>query len=744
MPAKILSTAFLTAFLDARSRTLPAGLASLCLAAAPALGQAAADESTDPTAATTADTADTDTASAADPPPVFSFDPILVTATRTEKPLFDVPAIAELITAQNIDDAKYRTLPDALRHVPGVMVQKTGHGQGSPFIRGFTGFRNLLLIDGIRLNNSVFRDGPNQYWNTIDPHSISHMEIVKGPSSVLYGSDAIGGTVNVFTKGANTYADGFQTGGRGYYRISSAERSHTLRGELSLSWDHSLGLYGGGTYREYGDLEAGSGRQPMTGYNEFDSDFKLEHFFNPDTRFVFAHQRIDLDDAWRTHQTIFGRSFEGTTVGSDQRRVLNQNRELTYAQFHAENVDSFIDTARISVSYQTQQEDRDRIRSDGRRDLQGFDVDTFGVWAQFETESSFGHWTYGVEYYRDTVDSFRRDFNADGSLNAVQIQGPVADDATYDLVGVYIQNDLPVTDELDVILGGRFTFAQTDANNVADPASSGQISISEDFDSLVGSARFLYRLDQDEHWNLFGGVSQGFRAPNLSDLTRLDTARTNEIETPSPGLDPEDFIAYEIGVKTRYENFFAQASYFYTDFENMIIRQPTGMIIDGDNEVTKRNSGAGFVHGVELQANWRLNSNFSAFGSVAWLEGEVDTYPTSAPDLVREPLSRLMPMTGHLGVRWDAPERDCWLESVVSIADRQDRLSSSDLADTQRIPPGGTPGYATLSFRGGWQVNHDLSLTGAIVNVTDEDYRIHGSGVNEPGINLILGVEYTF
>jgi len=103
--------------------------------------------------------------------------------------------------------------------VPGVMVQKTGHGQGSPYIRGFTGFRTLLMIDGIRLNNAVFRDGPNQYWNTVDPFSIERLEVVKGPSSVLYGSDAIGGTVNVITRGpggeTTALGDRARIGGRG-------------------------------------------------------------------------------------------------------------------------------------------------------------------------------------------------------------------------------------------------------------------------------------------------------------------------------------------------------------------------------------------------------------------------------------------------------------------------------------------------------------------------------------------------
>ena len=93
-----------------------------------------------------------------------------------------------------------RTLPEAFRELPGVHVQKTSNGQGSPFIRGFTGFRTLALIDGVRFNNSTFREGPNQYWSNIDAMSLDHLELIPGQGSVLYGSDAIGGTMNVFTR----------------------------------------------------------------------------------------------------------------------------------------------------------------------------------------------------------------------------------------------------------------------------------------------------------------------------------------------------------------------------------------------------------------------------------------------------------------------------------------------------------------------------------------------------------------
>jgi hemoglobin/transferrin/lactoferrin receptor protein len=99
---------------------------------------------------------------------------------------------------------------------------------------------------------------------------------------------------------------------------------------------------------------------------------------------------------------------------------------------------------------------------------------------------------------------------------------------------------------------------------------------------------------------------------------------------------------------------------------------------------------------------------------------------------------------GNVGLRWDHPDGKLWAEGVVTVAEEQDRLSSSDRADNQRIPPGGTPGYTVLTLRGGWQVYRDLKLSLALENVTDEDYRIHGSGLNEPGRNFVLAADWKF
>lgn len=254
-------------------------------------------------------------------------DEIVISATRDSKTSLEVPFSTALIDEEEIlIEMVPRTLPETLRYQPSVLVQKTAHGQGSPFIRGFTAYRNLLLIDGVRLNNSVFRDGPNQYWGTIDIYSVSRMELVRGPGSALYGSDAIGGTLSVFTRGSQDMRPDRNWDSRLYTRISSAEESFTGRLETMGRLTDQLTMTLGVTAKDYGELEGGRevGTQKTTDYDEFDWDVKFEYAFTPDRTLVLAHQGVQLNDAWRTHKTIYGIDWEGLSVGSEFSRILDQ------------------------------------------------------------------------------------------------------------------------------------------------------------------------------------------------------------------------------------------------------------------------------------------------------------------------------------------------------------------------------------------------------------------------------------
>jgi hemoglobin/transferrin/lactoferrin receptor protein len=205
-------------------------------------------------------------------------------------------------------------------------------------------------------------------------------------------------------------------------------------------------------------------------------------------------------------------------------------------------------------------------------------------------------------------------------------------------------------------------------------------------------------------------------------------------------LDAEKFVTFELGIKLAGGKWNSQLSLFYTDMDDLIMPTPTGRTIDGQNEITKRNSGQGFIKGIELQGRYQVTDAWSLFGNLTLLDGEVDSYPTSDTALVREPLSRLMPATVHLGGRWQPAAANYWLEGLLNVADSQEKLSTRDRADTDRIPPGGTPGYSTLTIRGGWQFSEHLKMSWSLSNLLDEDYRIHGSGLNEAGRNLVISI----
>lgn len=175
-----------------------------------------------------------------------------------------------------------------------------------------------------------------------------------------------------------------------------------------------------------------------------------------------------------------------------------------------------------------------------------------------------------------------------------------------------------------------------------------------------------------------------------------------------------------------------------------IIAVPTGAVVSGLREVTKRNAGEGWIQGVEVSGRVDLGLGLTFRATFTWQEGELDAYPAGPTTRVTEPVSRLMPLTGLAALRWEGDGGRWWAEVAGTVAGRQDRLSSGDRLDIERFPPGGTPGYDVYTVRGGWRPHGRVGLTVAVENVADRDYRVHGSGLNEPGRNVVVSADFRF
>ena len=664
----------------------------------------------------------------------------------------DTPYTVDVITEAFIQENSRRTLPEALQFTPGVLVQKTAYGHGSPFIRGFTGRQNLLLVDDVRLNNSLFRGGPVQYWNTVDPFSLDRIELIKSQGSVLYGSDAIGGTLNAFTKSSNFQfeeAEQFFNHGMGYYEYrSNGEGSHIGRLETSFGVGEKFGVMLGVTGKDYGDIrDSGVGLMQNTGYPEQDLDLRFDMALSPNTTLTVLHQNVNQGDVWRWHSTIYnpGWQHDGHVAapGTYKSRIYDQERSLTYIKVAGEDPDeaAWISRWSATLSYQTGRDSESQDRSAARVDrrYQIAEVDTLGFDLSFESPLADGALVYGLDYYQDSVDaSGYRDRGA--GMTYDPSFRPVADDSEYDLFGAYAQYVWRPSERFELTGGGRYTYADAELGRYYDAtAAADRFGATRSWDDFTGSLRALYRIN--DCWNLYGGVSQAFRAPNLDDLSGNLTTRSGTPNLGSVSVEPEEFVTWELGARHTTSTRYFNAAIFYTDVSDAITSVPSAA---GSPVSVTTNGQDGYVYGIELEGSWEFTPGWVVSGFVAWQDGQTETPVFFGGPVVDQYASRMLPLSGSIALRWTHPSDRLWIEGRVLAAAEQDRLTAADLGDTQRIPTGGTPGYVVAMLHAGWQATDHLELTCGLENLTDEDYRNHGSGQNEPGFNAIVGAKVTW
>jgi hemoglobin/transferrin/lactoferrin receptor protein len=630
-----------------------------------------------------------------------------------------------------------------LEETPGVGIQKTGPGQGSPFIRGFTVSRNVMMIDGVRLNNSTFREGPNQYWSTIDAFLVDRVELIRGPSSVLYGSDSIGGTVLAYSKDP-AFAEGTNLHARTLFRYASAEESYLGRQELSGNAG-DFGFLAGVSTKDYNDIDGGRdyGVMENTDFDAYDGDVKLLFRTGPKSKIVLAAQHHRTNGAPRWHRTTDSREWHGTSPGTEVRDDFNQERNLYYAQYHGNYENALVDAVRVGASVHVQAEKEVRIPTTTKQ-VREFDVVTPGAFLQAGKQTEYGYFTLGADAYFDRVSSSGYNVNLGTGVRTNLNRGVVADEATYLQWGVYLQDEFSIG-ALDVTPGIRFSAIDAEADEV-DPVVGGSAApdtFSDDWQAVTGSLRLLYHVD--ERWNVIAGWGMGFRAPNFDDTTAVAVAGSGSIDFGGPDVDPERSHTFDLGVRADYGRWGVSAFGFYTVLDEFLARVAVGDVDgDGVTDFARENAGEGWVYGYEVAVFFKATDEVTFFADWGYAKGKVDQVDAAGNDLGEQPLSKVPPSMIHVGARYEPAGSRAWVEGLVTAADEQDHLSQSDKGDPQRIPPGGTPGYTVYTLRGGYRVNSNLTLTASAENISGKDYRIHGSGQNEPGANVILGMDLRF
>jgi outer membrane cobalamin receptor len=637
---------------------------------------------------------------------------VVVTASRYSSFQVKTPEAIRLIDSKSIEKFQVRTAPEALMATPGVFVQKTNHGGGSPFLRGLTGNQTLLLVDGIRLSNAIVRYGPNQYFNTIDVFSIEKMEVLRGNGSVQYGSDAIGGTIQAFSHEVTT-SENPEWGSSFLTRIATHGMEQSLIGSVNFS-NKKFAVRAGATWRNFGDLVGGdtTGRQSPTGYRELDFDIKSRILLSSSSDLTIAYQRVHQSDVPVFHKVI----LENYAVN----KMEPQKRQLAYIKLNQKLDEGILKSAVITASYQNNEEGRELLKN-GSSSLrtENDEVNSFALTAEVLTSNEKG-WTSdtGLEVYNDLVSSSRTDKDLTTGVS-VSKRGLYPDGATMTSFAAFSMHTLDMKN-WSLTAGARFNtyITKVEDENV------GLAKLKPS--ALVGSLALLRKLNKSS--NLFVSMNTGFRAPNIDDLGTLGIVDFR-YETPNFDLKPEHSFQYQIGYKYQDRKLRGEIFIYRNELYNLIVRNKiAGDTIEGYPVYKKENVERAYIQGVETAWDIDLNKSWMFSGNLTYAYGQNITRD--------EPVRRIPPLFGRFSVEYKY--KSWWMNLEWQAAGRQDRLAAGDI-DDNRIPDGGTPGWNIFNISTGYSWRF-IKINVSLLNLLNQDYRFHGSGVNGYGRSGFLSV----
>ena len=579
------------------------------------------------------------------------FETVTVTPARGQpQEVFHVPQSPVVVTQEEMSRHYANILPQALRDVPGVHIQQTTSGQGSPFVRGLTGQQVVHLINGVRFNNSTFRPGANQYTALIDQDFADRVEVVRGPGSTQYGSDSLGGTINVLTQSAQG-ADSFGIHGHVNTYFASADLSAGLSTNIS-GGSENWGFLFSASGRRTQDLRTGGGldshsvatrllgisskflgnRLQDTAYGQYNANAKLQFKASDADVLSFEYLRGTQLGLRRYDQLDGG---IGNLLNSFDPQVL----DFFTARYDRLGAGPFESISAI-FSYNGQRDDR---RSQSINNAQGlrsrisdeFNLTrAFGYQAQATTRIKRSHaFTFGAEFYDERITSRKQDFSFSNATlaftNVADVRARFPNGSTYRTLGLFAQDIATlVPQRLTAHLGIRyslFNYNQTSAGNPLDASGRPTVpNVEENFDDVTFNTGLTFTINR--HFNLTGNVSRGFRAPNVNDFAAtglsglgfevspdegvrlngstgaLDSARRLTDIRPLEPIRAEQLYSYEAALRFLSSRFSGSVGVFDSEITNLIERRTlllpsgaVGQLVGGQPIIRQDATGAVFT-----------------------------------------------------------------------------------------------------------------------------------------------------
>lgn len=704
-------------------------------------------------------------------------DEVVMSISKWEQQKKDIPHKIASLNSRSIAFTNPQTSADLLQNSGKVFVQKSQMGGGSPMIRGFATNRLLLTVDGVRMNNAIFRGGNIQNIISIDPFTIRSTEVIFGPGSVIYGSDALGGVMNFYTKNPTlAVIDSLSLSGIVDYRFASANSENTVHFDFNLG-KKKWAFLTSATYNSFNDLKMGSHgpdtylrneyvgtidgidalvvnnnprKQISTGYDQINVMQKIIH--KPSNNWdlnlgVYYSETTD----YPRYDRLIRPSFDGG-LRSAEWYYGPQKWFMGNVQLNKKGKGKFYDGLKITTAYQYFEESRNE---------RGFQapilystkemVNAISTNVDFENKKIGDlRLYYGGEYVFNRVNShgIQKDVTTDVMLDAAS---RYPDGSSWQTIAGYLNGEYKAKPNFTLLSGLRYSHVWIDAqfNKTFYPFPFDEADLSTG--ALTGSMGFSW-FPRENFQITFNG-STGFRAPNIDDVGKIFDSEPGSVVVPNPDLEPEYAYNIELGIQKNYnDKLVFKGAAFYTYLVDALVRR--NYLFNGESQImyngvlsnvqAVQNAAKAYVYGFEFGLEAFLTDNLLLTSNLTLTEGVEEE-----ADGTNSPARHVAPTFGDVHLVWKNQnfKTDLFLNYNGEIANQDLATSEKNKdyiygSDSNGLPY--SPSWYTLNLRSQYNISNAIKVTLSLENITNQLYRTYSSGISAPGSNLILGVGYGF
>ncbi|TWI83427.1 hemoglobin/transferrin/lactoferrin receptor protein [Lacibacter cauensis] len=724
---------------------------------------------------------------------------VVISASKFPEKKLNVAQRIDVISSKYISRVNAQNTGDLLINTGNVFVQKSQQGGSSPVIRGFEASRVLLVVDGVRLNNLIYRSGHLQNAITVDQNMLSSMEVLYGPASTIYGSDALGGVVHFRTKDPVLSTNNTTlVKGSGFARYSSANNEKTIHEDINLGWKKFAWLQSY-TYSDFGDMKMGAnypsayptfGRRDsfVTRMNGIDTVLKNA---NPQVQKFSGYKQWDILQKLLFKQSdnvthILNVQYSNTTnVPRYDRLQDKRNGTLRFAEWYYGPQERLLtayelriakagrfDNINLNLNYQEIEESRytrdyrryDRL--DGRVEnvnVAGFVLDSRKIWNNNEL-------TIGIDGQYNTLQSTASRVNINtGASTKLDTRYPNGKNNQLN-AGLFAQHvhkfknkKLMLNDGLRVQTS-RLLSTITDNSFFNLPFTK----IEQKNTTVTGNVGLVYLPASGSKLSV--NIASGFRAPNVDDLAKIFESSTaaRQVVVPNNNIKPERTYNIDLGISQNIgKNIRIEASTFYTWFRNALVKAPyrlngqDSILYNGvlSQVLANSNANKAYLFGVS-GAVYATVANYITFSSqINFTRGRFQTdntknssvyekqangsYALVSKKVSSKPLDHIPPVFGKTSISYQKEKLFAEIFALYNGWKKLDQYNADGEDNAQYATADGMPGWVTFNLRTSYSFK-PVTLQFSIENIFDRNYRYFASGFSAPGRNFILAVRVEF